>query len=172
MNKSLCAHCKNCEEVKYDGFLCDCTGYLEDKTTSTGCVMFEDDGFVNPETTNKEENEMTNKNHQYSMSDVIATMAINGATKDELDRIIKYSAAVIDAERARKELDIDELEKKYMSRYPLPTMVELTCTDPATGEDMVYTGRPLEPGMQFVSDRMNEIGKEITNKHKEDKENV
>ena len=59
-----------------------------------------------------------------------------------------------------------------MSRYPLPTMVELTCTDPATGEDMVYTGRPLEPGMQFVSDRMNEIGKEITNKHKEDKENV
>ena len=98
MNKSLCAHCKNCEEVKYDGFLCDCTGYLEDKTTSTGCVMFEDDGFVNPETTNKEENEMTNKNHQYSMSDVIATMAINGATKDELDRIIKYSAAVIDEE--------------------------------------------------------------------------
>lgn len=57
---------------------------------------------------------------KYSMSDIIATMAINGATKEELDRAIKYSAAVIDAERARK-----ELEKKYMSRYPLPTTVEI-----------------------------------------------
>ena len=78
---------------------------------------------------------MNNKNHKYSMSDIIATMAINGATKEELDRVIKYSAAVIDAERARKELGIDELEKKYMSQYPLPTMVELTCVDPATGEE-------------------------------------
>ena len=123
MNKSLCAHCKNCEDVKYDGFLCDCTGYIEYKKTSTGCAMFEDDGFVNPETTNKEENKMNDKKH--SMSDMIATMAINGATKDELDRAIKYSAAVIDAERARKELGIDELEKKYMSRYPIPTTVEI-----------------------------------------------
>ncbi len=55
MKKSLCAHCMNCEEVKYDGFMCDCTGYIEDKTISTGCAMFEDDGFVNPETTNKED---------------------------------------------------------------------------------------------------------------------
>lgn len=115
MNESLCAHCKNCEEVKYDGFLCDCTGYIEDKTTSTGCVMFEDDGFVNPETTNKEENTMNNKNHKYSMSDIIATMAINGATRDELERAIKYSAAVIDAERARKTLGIDELVEKYIN---------------------------------------------------------
>lgn len=119
MEKSLCAHCKNCEEIKYDGFLCDCTGYIEDKATSTVCSMFEDDGFVNPEITNKEENKMNN------MSDMIATMAINGATKEELDRAIKYSAAVIDAERARKELGIDELERKYMSRYPLPTTVEI-----------------------------------------------
>ena len=43
MKESLCAHCKNCVEVKYHGFLCDRTGYIEDKTTSTGCVMFEDD---------------------------------------------------------------------------------------------------------------------------------
>ncbi len=57
---------------------------------------------------------MNNKNHLYSMSDIIATMVINGATKDELDRAIKYSAAVIDAERARKELGIDELVEKYM----------------------------------------------------------
>lgn len=68
---------------------------------------------------------MNNKNHKYSMSDIIATMAINGATKEELDRVIKYSAAVIDAERVRKDLGIDELEKKYMSRYPLPTVVEI-----------------------------------------------
>ena len=53
MNESLCAHCKNCEEVKYDGFFCDCTGYIEDKTLSDGCVMFEDDGFIMPETANK-----------------------------------------------------------------------------------------------------------------------
>ena len=46
MKESLCAHCNNCGEVKYDGFLCDCTGYIENQTTSTGCDMFEDDGFV------------------------------------------------------------------------------------------------------------------------------
>jgi len=51
---------------------------------------------------------------KYSMSDIIATMAINGATKEELDRVIKYSAAVIDAERARKELGIEELVEKYI----------------------------------------------------------
>ena len=58
---------------------------------------------------------MNNKNYQYSMNDLIATMTIDGATKDELERVIKYSAAVIDAERARKDLSIDELEKKYMT---------------------------------------------------------
>jgi len=47
------------------------------------------------------------------MSDMIATMALNGATKEELDRAIRYSAAVITAERLRKDLDIDELKKKY-----------------------------------------------------------
>lgn len=242
---------------------------------------------------------MNNKNHKYSMSDIIATMAINGATRDELERAIKYSAAVIDAERARKDLGIDEIEKKYMTvdshksrcrdcaclvegndgswccdelekdihniqdedcpetsdspiEYELKTYeeeleavdaffdkydelistaqrnsllgmmndldnamvcieghimgetesntnntdlkeaeayithvtlilaqmwsdenpdIELTCVNPATGEEMVYTGRPLEPGMQFVSDRMNEISKEIVNEHKEEKDN-
>lgn len=58
---------------------------------------------------------MNNKNHKYSMSDIIATMAINGATRDELERVIKYSAAVIDAERARKALGIDELVEKYIN---------------------------------------------------------
>lgn len=58
---------------------------------------------------------MNNKNHKYSMSDIIATMAINGATRDELERAIKYSAAVIDAERARKALGIDELVEKYIN---------------------------------------------------------
>lgn len=56
MKESLCAHCKNCEEIKYDGFFCDCTGYIEDKSVEDGCAMFEDDGFVNPKTTSKEEN--------------------------------------------------------------------------------------------------------------------
>lgn len=111
MKQSLCAHCKNCEEVKYDGFLCDCMGYLDNKSLEDGCMMFEDDGFVNPKTT-KEENKMNDKHS--SMSDMIATMALNGATKEELERVIKYSATVIDAERARTNLGIEELEKKYM----------------------------------------------------------
>lgn len=52
---------------------------------------------------------------KYSMSDIIATMVINGATRDELERAIKYSAAVIDAERARKALDINGLIEKYIN---------------------------------------------------------
>lgn len=52
---------------------------------------------------------------KYSVSDIVATMAINGATRDELERAIKYSAAVIDAERARKALGIDELVEKYIN---------------------------------------------------------
>lgn len=55
------------------------------------------------------------KDKKYSMADIIATMAINGATRDELERAIKYSAAVIDAERARKALGIDELVEKYIN---------------------------------------------------------
>lgn len=45
MKKSLCAHCTHCCEIKYDGFMCDITGYLEDKTTldGDGCDAFEDD---------------------------------------------------------------------------------------------------------------------------------
>ena len=121
MKESLCARfLKNCEEV-------------------------ENDEFVNPKTT-KEDNKMNDKNYQYSMSDLIATMAINGATKDELERVIKYSAAVINAERARKELGIEELEKKYMSRYPIPTTVEVVCVDPATGEGVTIEGKENSDG--------------------------
>lgn len=54
-------------------------------------------------------------NNRYSMSDIVATMAIKGATRDELERAIKYSAAVIDADRARKALGIDELVEKYIN---------------------------------------------------------
>ena len=43
MDNSLCAHCQKCGEVKYDGFLCDETGYIESKTISTGCHHFIDD---------------------------------------------------------------------------------------------------------------------------------
>lgn len=245
---------------------------IEDKGMTDAERWGEDwlDKFVDSQAVDiirKAVNESARKTSKHYMADLIATMAINGATKEELDRAIKYSAAVIDAERARKELGIDELEKKYMSRYPLPTTIEvvtekedspieyepktyeeefdavdaffdkydtlidtaprnsllgmlndldnamvsieghiagetesyadlkeakehithvslilaqmwsdenqdieLTCVDPATGEEMVYTGPSLDPGMQFVADRMNEIGKEIVNKHKEEKE--
>lgn len=43
MEQSLCAHCLNCGEIKYDGFFCDITGYLADKDTSEGCIHFKDD---------------------------------------------------------------------------------------------------------------------------------
>ena len=48
-----------------------------------------------------------------NMSDMIATMALNGATKEELNRAIEYSAAVIQLEKMRDAKRIDELEKKY-----------------------------------------------------------
>ena len=47
------------------------------------------------------------------MSDMIATMALNGATKEELHRCIEYSAAVIQLEKMRDAKGIDELERKY-----------------------------------------------------------
>jgi len=43
MKNSLCAHCLNCSEIKYDGFFCDETGYTESKDISDGCEMFKDD---------------------------------------------------------------------------------------------------------------------------------
>lgn len=184
MKQSLCAHCKNCEEVKYDGFMCDCTGYIEYKSVEDGCDNFKDDSFdlakkaldqaiedevktmyqkkpyddydklvkfrndvidaisvsnagytddwldkfVDSQAVDiirKAVNESARKTSKHYTADLIATMAINGATKEELDHAIKYSAAVIDAERARKELGIEELERKYMSRYPIPTTVEI-----------------------------------------------
>jgi hypothetical protein len=173
MKKPLCAHCKNCKEVKYDGFLCDCTGYIADKNVEEGCDHFEDDGFdlakkpldqaIEDEVKTmyrkkpyedydklvkfrndvidaigisnagytddwldkfvdsqaaaiirKAVNESSKNTSKHHMADLIATMTINGATKEELDRAIKYSAAVIDAERSRKDLGIDELVEKYI----------------------------------------------------------
>lgn len=48
-----------------------------------------------------------------NMSDMIATMALNGATKEELHRCIEYSSAVIQLEKMRDEKGINELERKY-----------------------------------------------------------
>ena len=160
MEESLCAHCKNCEEIKYDGFLCDISGYIEDKSVEDGCGNFKDDGFDRAkyqkkpyedydklvkfrndvidaigipnsgytddwldkfvdsravDIIRKAVNESARKTSKYYGADLIATMAIKGATRDELERAIKYSAAVIDADRARKDLGIEELEKKYMT---------------------------------------------------------
>lgn len=46
MNNCLCSHCANCGEVKYDGFLCDETGYLENKSVSEGCQFFKEENFT------------------------------------------------------------------------------------------------------------------------------
>lgn len=43
MKDSKCAHCEHCNEVKYGGFFCDLTGYLEDKRIEDNCPNFEED---------------------------------------------------------------------------------------------------------------------------------
>lgn len=43
MKDSLCAHCLSCGEVKYGGFMCDNSGYLENKSVNEGCKNFEND---------------------------------------------------------------------------------------------------------------------------------
>ena len=43
MKNYMCAHCKHCNEIKYDGFFCDETGYIESKTFDKGCDKFESD---------------------------------------------------------------------------------------------------------------------------------
>lgn len=53
MRDSLCAHCANCEEIKYDGFMCDKTGYIEDMQIDETCKYFEPDEFTKPEILNK-----------------------------------------------------------------------------------------------------------------------
>ena len=47
------------------------------------------------------------------MSDLIATMALNGATKEELNRAIEYSSLAIKLDKMREAKGIDELERKY-----------------------------------------------------------
>jgi hypothetical protein len=43
MKNSLCARYLNRSEIKYDGFFCDETGYIESKDFSDECKMFRDD---------------------------------------------------------------------------------------------------------------------------------
>lgn len=44
---------------------------------------------------------------------LIANMVYEGATDEEFERIIRYSMAVLDAEKVRKVYNIDELTAKY-----------------------------------------------------------
>lgn len=43
MDKSLCAHCIHCGEVKYGGFMCDIGGCLKNKSVYDGCKDYEND---------------------------------------------------------------------------------------------------------------------------------
>ncbi len=43
MKDYKCAHCAHCNEIKYDGFFCDKTGYVEDKLIEDDCPDFEAD---------------------------------------------------------------------------------------------------------------------------------
>ena len=45
MKNSLCAHCAHTDEVAYCGFLCNETGYCENKTVAEGCQAFEPDSI-------------------------------------------------------------------------------------------------------------------------------
>ena len=44
---------------------------------------------------------------------LIADMALNGATVDELERAIKYSASVMNAKKSYEENGIEKLRIKY-----------------------------------------------------------
>lgn len=46
MKDYKCAHCAHCNEIKYDGFFCDKTGYLEHKRIEDKCNDFEADEFT------------------------------------------------------------------------------------------------------------------------------
>ena len=43
MKDYKCAHCAHCNEIKYGGFFCDETGYLEHKRIEDNCPDFEAD---------------------------------------------------------------------------------------------------------------------------------
>ena len=47
------------------------------------------------------------------LSELITEMTVNGATKDELYRIVSYSHKAMDADKAYKDYNIAELERKY-----------------------------------------------------------
>lgn len=47
MKNSKCAHCVHCNEVKYGGFYCDKSGYIEDKRIDDKCRYYVDD-TINP----------------------------------------------------------------------------------------------------------------------------
>ena len=40
MTNILCSHCANCGSIKYDGFMCDITGYAECRYTEEGCQHY------------------------------------------------------------------------------------------------------------------------------------
>lgn len=60
------------------------------------------------------------------MSHMIATMIVRGATNDEIERAVKYSAAILDCAKLEKkcqslsvELNISELIRKYIFSAPV-----------------------------------------------------
>ena len=45
---------------------------------------------------------------------LLADMIFNDATGEEIEDVIRYSAAVINVERLGKKIDIEALKKKYL----------------------------------------------------------
>lgn len=46
MKDYKCAHCAHCNEIKYGGFFCDMTGYLENKRIEDDCSDFSADAEI------------------------------------------------------------------------------------------------------------------------------
>lgn len=66
-------------------------------------------------------NNLSMENSAELMSHMISIMIIRGATNDEIERAVKYSAAILDKAKHQKEchslfveLDISELMSKYI----------------------------------------------------------
>lgn len=54
-------------------------------------------------------------NNREEIAGLIADMTKNGATAEELMSVVKYSIAVIDAEKSKLDNVIDDLKKKYQN---------------------------------------------------------
>ena len=116
MNNSLCAHCTNCCEVKYGGFMCDKGGYVENKSVNDGCQNFEDDSEQFKDSIEKAKEPVITKEKWLKLYDYVSDM-ISGCSRVLRDR---YNGVDISSYERFE----NEARKVYFSIQSI--MIELT----------------------------------------------